>query len=87
VVVLAAAAGLALALIRPDPQTLSITFLSAGAASTLFMLWYLIRIMSNLQGASLFDAFSIGAWLALLSSITMLVAGVLLRQSVSRAPA
>lgn len=77
--VLAAAAGLALALIKPDPRTLSVTFLSAGAASSFLMLWYLIRLMSNLQGASLFDAFSIGAWLALLSSIGVLVGGIMLR--------
>jgi hypothetical protein len=85
--VLAAAAGLAVALMKPDPRTLSITFLSAGGASSFLMLWYVIRLTSNLEGAPLFDALSIGAWLALLSSIAVLVAGVLLRQSVSRAPA
>jgi hypothetical protein len=51
------------------------------------MLWYLIRVLTNLQGASLFDVFSIGAWLALFSSIGMLVGGILLRQSSSRATA
>lgn len=87
VFVLAAAAGLGVALMKPDPRTLSITFLSAGGASTFFMLWYTIRLMSNLQGASLFDAMSIGAWLALFASIGILVGGVLLRQGSSRAMA
>jgi hypothetical protein len=87
VFVLAAAAGLAVALIKPDTRTLSITYLSAGAASCFFMLWYVIRILSQAQGAPIFDALSIGAWLALLSSIAILVAGVMMRQSVSRAPA
>jgi hypothetical protein len=44
----------------------------------------MIKLMSSLQGASLFDAFSIGAWLALFASIGILVAGVMLRQASGR---
>ena len=87
VFVLAAATGLAMALIKPDERTLSITYLSVGAASCFFMLWYMIRILSQAQGAPIFDALSVGAWFALLSSIAILVAGVMMRQGVSRATA
>ncbi|MGH2712099.1 MAG: zinc ribbon domain-containing protein [Actinomycetota bacterium] len=85
VFVLAAAAGLGVALLKPDPRMLTITFLSAGGSASFLMLWYVIRIMSQLQGASLFEAVSIGAWLALVASAAMLTAGVLLRQSAARA--
>ena len=84
---LAAAAGLAFAMLKPDRRSLSIAFLSAGGAASFFMLWYLIRVLTNLEGASLFDVFAIGAWLALFASIGMLVGGVLLRQRPSRAQA
>jgi hypothetical protein len=77
---LAAVAGLAVALIKPEPRALSLAFLSAGGAATFLMAWYLIRILTSLEGASLFDVFSIGAWLALVASVGMLVAGVALRQ-------
>jgi zinc ribbon protein len=87
VFLLAAAAALGVALLNPEPRALSIGFLASGAAASFFMLWYLIRVMTNLQGASFIDLFSIGAWLALLSSIAMLVAGVMLRQGTSRVAA
>ncbi len=85
--VLAAAAGLGVALLKPEAPTLSVAFLSAGGAASFFMLWYLIRVLTSLEGASLFDVFSIGAWLALFASIAMLVSGVMLRQGSGRAPA
>lgn len=85
VFVVAGAAALTVALIKPDARTLRIGFLSAGAASSLFMIWYLVRVLTELEGASLFEAFSFGAWLALLSSIAILVGGVLLSRRSSAA--
>ncbi len=84
---LVAVAGLAVALIKPDHRALKIAFLSAGGAGTVFMLWFLVRVLTNLQGASLFDVFSFGAWLSLLASIGMLTAGVMLLRSAVRTPA
>jgi hypothetical protein len=76
---LAAAAGLGVALFRPETRIMSTTFLVTGGASLFFLLWLMIRIMSQLQGASLFDVLSIGFWLAFLASIGVLVGGIMLR--------
>lgn len=79
VFLLAGAAGLGVALLNPAKQPLTMTFIIVGAASAFFTLWYMIRIMSNLQGAPLFSALSIGFWLAFLASIGALVGGVMLK--------
>ncbi len=82
---LVAAVGLGMALAKPIPRPLSLTFLVLGAVSTFFMLWYVIRVLSISEGAPIFDALSIGVWLAILSSLAVLTGGIMLRLSASRA--
>jgi hypothetical protein len=78
---LAAAVGLGVALITPVPRVLGTTFLAVGAASTLVMLWYVIRVLSLAEGASLFDALSVGVWVAILGSLGALGFGIALRMT------
>lgn len=80
-----AATGIAVALINPVPHPLGLTFLIAGLASTLLLIWYVIRVLTVLRGAPVFDALSIGVWAAILASIATLVGGIVLRTSARRA--
>lgn len=84
---LAAAVGLGVALINPAARPLSITFISVGAVSTVFILWYMIRVLSSLEGAPLFDALSIGFWLTFLASLGTLAGGIALRMAAGKATA
>lgn len=84
--ILVAAVGLGMALAKPVARTLGLTFLVAGGVSTFFMLWYVIRVLSSVSGAPIFDALSIGVWLAILSSIAVLAGGIALQMSARRVP-
>lgn len=80
-----AATGIAVALINPAPRPLGLTFLIVGLASTLLLLWYVIRVLSVLNGAPVLDALSIGVWAAILASIATLVGGIVLQTSARHA--
>jgi hypothetical protein len=84
---LVAAAGLGMALFNPAARPLILTFLIAGGVSAFFLLWYMIRVLSKLQGAGLFDALSIGFWLAFLASAGILAGGIWLRLAARRTTA
>jgi len=83
--ILAATVGLGMALAKPVARPLGLTFILTGGVSTLFMLWYVIRVLSTSGGAPVFDALSIGVWLAILSSLAVLVGGIALQMSARRA--
>jgi hypothetical protein len=77
--VVAAAAGLGVALAKPFAGPLGITFLIVGAVSTVFILWYLIRVLSSSGGAPILEVVSFGVWLAVLSSLAVLIGGIKLQ--------
>lgn len=84
VFLLAAAAGLGMALLNPDNRPLSIALMSAGGASTFFALWYMIKALS-LPSAPGSTALAIGALLAILASLGILAGGIWLRLAPGRA--
>jgi zinc-ribbon domain len=84
IVVSAVALGMALA--KPVTRPLGLTFIVAGVVSTFLMLWYVIRVLSTSGGAPIFDALSIGVWLAIVSSLVVLAGGIALQMSARRVP-
>lgn len=78
--VLLAIVGLGLAaaaLIAGDARRLSITFIAAGAASAVFVLWYVGRAMSG-ESVPGTTTTSYGVWLAVVGAIGTIVSGLLL---------
>jgi zinc ribbon protein len=69
--------GLAAAFIADDTRRLSITFIAVGAASTLFVLWYVVRALSgpSVPGTT---TTSYGVWLAVMGAIGTIISGILL---------
>lgn len=78
VFLITAGVGLGVALIIPTNRALMLTFMVTGAVSVLLVLWYMFRVITNLEGAPLFDALSLGFWLAFVGSLGILVGGVAL---------
>jgi hypothetical protein len=69
--------GLAAALIAADARRLSITFIAVGAASTLFVLWYVVRVLSEPRVPGTTTT-SYGVWLAVIGAIGTIISGILL---------
>lgn len=79
VLVVVAAAGLAAGLLAPTGRGLAVTLLSVGAVAVVLMIWYVVRVVSDAQGARLFDVLSWGAWLAVLASAGIVTGGLALQ--------
>lgn len=82
----AVAFAVVVALIAPETRPLSMTFLAAGAVCAVFVLWYVVRAMSQetVEGTT---TTSFGVWLAVIGSIVTIVSGFLLMTSRPRATA
>ena len=69
--------GVAAALIAPDTRLLSITFIAVGSAGALFVLWYVVRALSETSVPGTTTT-SYGVWIAVIGAIGTIVCGALL---------